>query len=331
MQNKLRFGELHNVCFNKENYTHPLQKELEPFTNVGRTETINEVVTRENMEFLLLDSVANNDKERIEKQVGIIIKGERDNTNDKAVLQLHRQILTYGTPLWTYLHKIEDDSITVYHLVQKMGEDEYWQKKRINLIFSENEICYCIIKILCNYLRDNERFNIEYNRYLNLFEGTEKEFINFLVDTKFNTYIDGHINIKDLPYYERLTDKLYDIKNNLSTPDHVEDGKKVEIKPKCRSYSLLYFILIEKKIETSFDLRPEGKIKSIKIVTDKLGIDATQFRKELDSFHKPKTRININNKKNYREVIQLLNEDPINNKEAILMAMNELKIIAPLI
>ena len=129
--------------------------------------------------------------------------------------------------------------------------------------------------------------------------------------------------------YSPLNDKMENPRPTTSA--HVEESKEVETKPKCRSYSLLYFILIEKKIETSFDLRPEGKIKAIKILTDKLCIDARQFRKEFDSFHKTPVRINIRNKKNYREVIQLLNEYPIINKEAISMAMSELKIFAPIV
>ena len=52
-----------------------------------------------------------------------------------------------------------------------------------------------------------------------------------MVDNRFNTYNHNgeQINIKNLPYYEKLTDKLYDIKNNLPNSDHVEDGKKVKV------------------------------------------------------------------------------------------------------
>ncbi len=182
-----------------------------------------------------------------------------------------------------------------------------------------------------------EQFNLWRNEVNELYGITKKkkitqyiELLNLVLDSEYSTIVENeaveHIRdeiLEQLQYWKLEY-------NKFDTSATEEEGKKDKIKPKCRSYSLLYFILIEKKIETSFDLRPEGKIKSIKTLTDKLGIDATQFRKELDSFHKPNTRINIRNEKNYRQAIQMLNEDPIRNKEAIAMAISELKIFAPI-
>lgn len=123
--------------------------------------------------------------------------------------------------------------------------------------------------------------------------------------------------------------ELVKSKLTIETSDQAEENEP-KVKPSIRAIALYHVFRIEKGIELPFDKRTPNKTKAIETITNERKIDNSTFRKELKIVNNSTTRKNIKYKEDYKQAIQLLDEDRHINKEAIILAKNELKLFAPL-
>ena len=187
-----------------------------------------------------------------------------------------------------------------------------------------------------------------FENHFNSYQGDPNDFLNHSEELINNIWQDKNLpNLKRKKYFnEWLNEKKIELQElgfetvtNSITPhqtlsiepsDQAEENK-TKVKLSIRAIALYYVFRIEKGIELPFDKRTPNKTKAIETVTSERQIDNREFRREWDNVvNNPSKRINNKYEKDYRQAIQLLNEDKNTNKEAIILAKDELKIINPL-
>ena len=220
-QSKQRFGELHNVCFNEENYPYDIFKYLEMFRSPQfRTTEIHEFPLDTKPEnFLEYQNISNEIKQRFERNVSPI---QPQNYNGISISFFTNPYI--GD--W-YLKEIKDSSIVGYYNAIPRSGLYRWKESIYNLKYIESEIVYCIMKKLSKYYEQNSKFEIEFNKYKAFFDGTLEEFLECLINEyeDFKFYYLGWEYMNKIEGYGGLRRKLIEMVNNLSThptPNEIE-------------------------------------------------------------------------------------------------------------
>ena len=253
MQNKSRFGELHNVCFNEENYPYDIFKFLEIFRNCQSRVTVtrNYLIDTIPNDFLEYQNISNEAKQLFERNISPI---QSKDFNGITTAFFSNSII--GN--W-YLKEIDKNSIVGYHNGIPDSNEWLWSESTYSLKYEESEIVYCIMKKLSKYYDQDKRFEIEFNKYKGFFDGTLEEFLDCLINQyenfKFYYSSAGWYYMNKIEGYDGLRRKLTEIMNNLPNSDQVEDGKTVDKKTKeddisWRSKAL--FMLYRKKVDANF-------------------------------------------------------------------------------
>lgn len=252
MQNCTRFDKIKSIFLNKDNYTFDLQKDLEKFLGWGKCSSFGNGGIRdfEELEYLLIDDIADDVKERFERQVQTIsIVPDSRKTAVK---------IEYPLGTWGYLIDIQKDFFSFYTIedwkIWTEPEERNMRKVEtytFNLSFTEQEIVFCMMQNLCKVVDYDRKFNELFNEYKGMFDGSEEDFLDCLIITEANLRPNGHWeSIKDFPYYQTLRDKLTYMINSL--PDNCKVGirKKVESPPKWKARAL--FMFYRKRANESF-------------------------------------------------------------------------------
>ena len=227
MQNYTRFDRIRRIFLNKDNYTFELQKDLEKFIGWNKcVSTLNGGIRDfEELEYLLIDDIVDDVKERFERQVQTI----------SIVPDSRKTAVKIETPLgkWGYLIAIQKDSFS-FHTIEDNGlwtEPEERNMRMVttytfNLLFDEKEIIFCMMQNLCKVVDYDRKFNELFSEYKGMFDGSLEDFLDCLITTEASFVIyNQRESIKDFPYYPALRAKLTNMINNLPATDNVEEGE----------------------------------------------------------------------------------------------------------
>lgn len=251
MQNKQRFGELHNVCFNEENYPYDIFNFLEPFrTTQFREGVIYDFpleIKPEN--FLEYQDISDEVKQCFERNISPI---QSINYNDTAISFFTNPYI--GD--W-YLKEIKDSSIVGYYNALPRSGVCKWRESIYNLKYNESEIVYCIMKKLGKYYKQNQKFEIEFNKYKAFFDGTIAEFLECLINEYEDFYYSTNLGfnyyyMNKIEGYDGLKDRLTEMVNNLSAPpssNDIKQGKGKAGRPESKEVSRIDKTLYEKYIQ----------------------------------------------------------------------------------
>lgn len=177
-----------------------------------------------------------------------------------------------------YLKEINENSIVAYHNGIPQSGMWLWQESTYNLKYNESEIVYCIMKKLSKYYKQNNRFDIEFNKYKAFFDGTLEEFLECLMneyeDFSFYTGAGNYYNMNKIEGYDGLKDKLTEKVNNLSAPPAPEKIVK-EIKDilkadyKHRNIINMYDELLQTHKDQKLVLVKMGRSNVLNVGTEK--------------------------------------------------------------
>lgn len=221
MQSKQRFGELHNVCFNEENYPFDIYQNLRPlreqkhiretpFPKLPMGEVPDDIIEYQN--------ISNEVKQHFEKNISPI---ESKDFNGISTAYFSNNII--GN--W-YLKEINENSFVGYFNAIPNGGWK-WSESAYSLKYKESEIVYCIMQKLSKYYKQNNKFELEFNKYKAFFDGTLEEFLECLMneyeDFSFFTGAGTYYFMNKIEGYDGLKDKLTEKVNNLSTPPAPEE------------------------------------------------------------------------------------------------------------
>ena len=216
MQNNERFGELHNVCFNEENYPYDIYQNLKPFRGISFWESNNNrLPINEIPNFLEYQNISDEVKQRFERNISPI--QSKDFNGITTALFFNSFIGNW------YLKEINENNIIGYHNGSPNSIAWLWYESECSLKYKECEIVYCIMQKLSKYYEQNNKFEIEFNKYKEFFNGTLEDFLECLINENHDfsyriPLLDTPIKMIEIEGYDGLRKKLIDKLNNLSTP-----------------------------------------------------------------------------------------------------------------
>jgi hypothetical protein len=304
MQDKRRFGELHNVCFVEENYPCDIFNFLEIFssTQFRITETREFPPDTKPENFLEYQNISNEVKQRFERNVSPI---QSQNYNGIAISLFTNPYI--GD--W-YLKEIKDSSIVGYHNAIPRSGLWRWQESIYNLKYKEAEIVYCIMKKLSKYYEQNNKFEIELNKYKAFFDGTLEEFLECLLneyeDFYFFTNLGSHYYyMNKIEGYDGLRKRLIEMVNNLSVPPApkgIEVGKKKTTKNITKQ---------DVEIRDLFDgfTKKQTQANALHSILKELGIskdNMNDYKKEQDRVRKVLERLGKWKKKSDKKATEIV-------------------------
>ena len=222
MQDKSRFGLLHTVCFNEENYPYDIFQNLRPFQQHIRTTFISDLPLESSPnDFLEFKNISEEVKLHFERNISPI-----QSINFNGINTAFFNNVNIGS--W-YLKEINENSIIGYHNSIPNSGTWIWRESRYDLKYKESEIVYCIRQRLSKFYKQNNRFEIEFNKYKSFFSGTLAEFLECLINEYEDFYYSTHLGfnyyyMNKIEGYDGLKDKLIEMVNNLPTPDQVQEA-----------------------------------------------------------------------------------------------------------
>lgn len=218
MKELTRFPELENVILIEENFT-PEYKEIQSWLKSYFSSTKLVIknmicVNTKELNCISFDDISHTDKDRFKRQICPVYRLENSN---RALVKVNRG----SNNSHLIIQEINDSSFTYFSIWNDNGlsienEGSFCDIGTFNLKYTEYEIVYCIIKKLAKnrLFEDIEEFGIEYNFYMKIFDGTEKDFLKCLLyPDELNGYTLHPHDYNEIWNYSDLKTHLFQIKN----------------------------------------------------------------------------------------------------------------------